>query len=247
MKFINKFKSPNFNQRKSFNIKFIVIHYTALKNESEAINFLCSEKNNVSCHFLISQGGKIFSLVNEKKRAWHAGLSFWDGDTDINSSSIGIELDFSYEFNNNKFSLKMIKSLKELIRYLKIKYNIKKNNILGHSDVSPYRKIDPGPKFPWKSLAVSDLAFIPNQKYKKYIPLLNVWFKKRGFISKKKITLFMLNYIGYDIKHTSSKKKLLKNLIYNYKIRYLNSNYNGKIDHKTIENIKLHFLNLLLT
>ena len=94
MKLIHNFKSPNFNERKSNNIKVIVIHYTALDSISNSLKHLCSKKNKVSSHYLISQSGKIYSLVSEKKRAWHAGKSYWKGVTDINSISIGIELDY---------------------------------------------------------------------------------------------------------------------------------------------------------
>ena len=102
MKLIHNFKSPNFNDRKSNNIEIIVIHYTALSSISNSLKHLCSKKNKVSSHYLISQEGKIYSLVSDKKRAWHAGQSYWRGNTDINSISIGIELDFSPSDINNK-------------------------------------------------------------------------------------------------------------------------------------------------
>ena len=95
MKFINKYKSKNFNKRKTKQIIFIIIHYTALKRCNDAIEYLCNSKNKVSSHYLISQNGKIFNLVNEKMRAWHAGLSYWNDHIDINSSSIGMELDYT--------------------------------------------------------------------------------------------------------------------------------------------------------
>ena len=94
MKFINKYISVNFNLRKKgHKIKYIILHYTAIKSDYEAIKHLIDKKNKVSSHFLINKKGKIFSLVDLKKRAWHAGRSFWKGDRDINSNSIGIELD----------------------------------------------------------------------------------------------------------------------------------------------------------
>ena len=121
MKLIHKYKSPNFNKRKSDNIIFIIIHYTAIKYCKDAISHLCDKKNKVSTHFVISQEGKIFNLVDESKRAWHAGLSFWDGYRDINSLSIGIELDFSNNKINNSFSKDMISSLIVLLKKLKKK------------------------------------------------------------------------------------------------------------------------------
>ena len=86
MKVIHKFKSPNFNDRKSNTIKFIIIHYTALNSISESIQYLCSKKHKVSTHYLISRKGDVYSMVSEKRRAWHAGKSYWDGICDINST-----------------------------------------------------------------------------------------------------------------------------------------------------------------
>ena len=101
MKFINKYKSVNFNLRKKgHKIKYIILHYTAIKTDYEAIQHLIDKKNKVSSHFLINKKGKIFSLVDIKKRAWHAGQAFWKGDRDINSNSIGIELDNTGHYIN---------------------------------------------------------------------------------------------------------------------------------------------------
>ena len=132
-------------------------------------------------------------------RAWHAGLSYWNDHTDINSLSIGIELDYSFNKSNNKFSIKMMNSLCYLLDKLKKKYKIKSHNILGHSDISPFRKIDPGPKFPWIKLYKSNLVFDPNKKItKNNVNLIKTWFEKNKIFSTKKRTLFILAYFGYD-------------------------------------------------
>ena len=125
MKLIHNFKSPNYNDRRSNSIEIIVIHYTALSSISNSLKHLCSKKNKVSSHYLISQEGKIYSLVSEKKRAWHAGQSYWKGNTDINSISIGIELDFSPSDINNKFTLKLNSALIFLLTKLLKKYRIR--------------------------------------------------------------------------------------------------------------------------
>jgi Negative regulator of beta-lactamase expression len=171
MKFINKYKSPNFNNRNRAKIKFVIIHYTALKNSKSSIDFLCNKKNKVSCHFVVSQDGSIYNLVDVKKRAWHAGYSSWKNYKNINSYSIGIELDFSYEFKNNNYTKKMMFSLKKLLKNLIKKYNIERTNILSHSDIAPLRKIDPGPDFPWYQLYMCELAFYPKKEYNLHIPL----------------------------------------------------------------------------
>ena len=165
MKFINKYKSVNFNLRKKgHKIKYIILHYTAIKSDYNAIQHLTDKNNKVSSHFLINKKGKIFNLVNLKKRAWHAGQSFWKGDRDINSNSIGIELDNTGHYINfERYTKNQIDSLIELLNFLKKKYDINNLNFLGHSDIAPYRKNDPGEKFPWKKLSKHNLGFFPNK------------------------------------------------------------------------------------
>ena len=130
MKYITKYKSPNYNSRNKSKIQLIIIHYTALSNSKEAISYLCTKENKVSAHYLISQDGEIYYLVNERFRAWHAGQSYWQDIVDINSFSIGIELDYNPNGKNNKFSSKMISSLIKLILKIKNKYKINKKKYL---------------------------------------------------------------------------------------------------------------------
>ena len=248
MKLINKYKSKNFNKRKTKQIIFIIIHYTALKSCNDAIEYLCNSKNKVSSHFIISQNGKIFNLVNEKMRAWHAGLSYWNDHTDINSLSIGIELDYSFNKSNNKFSIKMMNSLCYLLDKLKKKYKIKSHNILGHSDIAPFRKIDPGPKFPWIKLYKLNLVFDPNKKItKNNVNLIKTWFEKNKMFSTKKKTLFILAYIGYDTIRAQNNHLYYRKLLFVYQSHFLQKNVSGKLDIKTSNFIFKHFLNYLLT
>ncbi len=179
MKLIHKFKSLNFDNRLAKKVSYLILHYTALPSIDDSINFLCKEENKVSCHYIISQSGKIYNLVDEKKRAWHAGKSYWLEEKDLNSISIGIELDFSPNHNNNKFSKLLIDALIELIFFLKKKYKIDKNKILAHSDIAPYRKIDPGEKFPWKKLYNQNLAYHPKKTKTFYLKKMKSWFKKK--------------------------------------------------------------------
>ena len=248
MKFINKYKSKNFNKRKTKQIIFIIIHYTALKSCNDAIDYLCNSKNKVSSHYLISQNGKIFNLVNEKMRAWHAGLSYWNDHIDINSLSIGIELDYSFYETNNKFSIKMMNSLLFLLNKLKKKYKIKSHNILGHSDIAPFRKIDPGPKFPWIKLYKSNLVFDPSKKITiNNLNLIKTWFKKNKIFSTKKRILFILAYFGYDTIRAQNNHIFFRKLLFVYQAHYLQKNVSGKLDYKTSNFIFKHFLNYLLT
>ena len=247
MKLIHKFKSLNYNKRNNKQISFLILHYTALSSVEDSINYLCNRKNKVSCHYIISQNGKIYNLVNEKHRAWHAGQSAWLLERDINSSSIGIELDFSPNHKNNKFSKLLIKSLISLLKYLKKKHNIANKNILGHSDIAPYRKIDPGKTFPWIKLCNLDLSYNPKKVSLVESKKIRMWFKKNKIYSKKTKILIMLNFIGYDISKSINNQISYKNLINNYKSHYLqksNANYSNT---RLFNSIEKHFCSLLLT
>ena len=148
--------SPNRSKkvRLKRDIKFVIIHYTGMQSEIESIKRLKNPKFKVSCHYLINRKGKIIKMVEEKYVSWHAGKSKWKSFTNINKNSIGIELvNKGHEFGYQFFSKTQIKSLIWLCKKLKKKYLIKTENFLGHSDIAPLRKIDPGEKFPWKILS----------------------------------------------------------------------------------------------
>ncbi len=246
MKYITKYKSPNYNLRNNSNIQLIIIHYTALKNTLDAISYLCNKEKKVSSHYLISQNGTVYNLVKDKFRAWHAGQAFWRDIVDINSASIGIELDYNPRGKNNKFSLKMINSLKKLILKLQKNYKIKKNNILAHSDIAPFRKIDPGKHFPWKSLSSSNLVMSFKKLKNNEIKIMEKWFKKNNLKSKKKKTILILSLIGYDTREVYRNDKLYNKLIRAYRIRYLNSDDINK--NKSIYNTLIkHLFNFMLT
>ncbi len=246
MKLIYKFKSNNFNKRKSKHIKYIILHYTALLDVYESISYLCNPSKKVSSHFLINKFGQIYNLVDLKNRAWHAGESYWDGDIDINSLSIGIELDYCPS-EKNKFSNKMIDSLNSLLLKLVKKYKISSNNILGHSDIAPYRKIDPGNKFPWNKLIINNRRSVRYKKNKFLtFSVLNKWFNKIKLKTKKTKVLFILGYIGYNTKPSIHNSKNFKILISAYQMRYNQKSIKGILDEKTYKLILKHFINKIL-
>jgi N-acetylmuramoyl-L-alanine amidase len=156
---IISYPSPNFNERQSTaRPNIVVIHYTATRTFEDARATLCNKESKVSAHYLISEDGTIYRLVNEAKRAWHAGVSKWGSITDINSYSIGIEL------SNDGFSPfgeKLMISLELLLDEVLEKWDIPACRVLAHSDVSPGRKIDPGIKFDWDRLALKRLCIKP--------------------------------------------------------------------------------------
>ena len=150
---LRKIYSLNFDvgKRKRSDIKFIILHYTGMKNEKHAISRLISKNSKVSCHYFIKYSGEILTLVPDLYISWHAGKSQWEKKKFLNLNSIGIEISNPGHENNYKdFNIKQINSLILLVSFLKKKYKIKKSNILGHSDIAPDRKKEPGEKFPWK-------------------------------------------------------------------------------------------------
>ncbi len=150
--------SPNFNDR-DLPISMVVIHYTEMGSAEDALNRLCDGDAGVSAHYLISEAGEVTRLVPDDKRAWHAGVSFWRGHRDVNSASIGIELDHpGHAYGYRPFAEAQIDALVPLLHRLVKEYDIPRSNIVGHSDVAPARKTDPGELFPWDRLAEYRLA-----------------------------------------------------------------------------------------
>lgn len=163
MKIDRSIKSPNFNARRGgVAPSMIVLHYTGMKTTQAALERLCDPASEVSAHYFIHEDGRILQLVEDDKRAWHAGAAYWRGETDINSHSIGIELvNPGHEFGYRPFPEPQIKSLKKLCRRLIQKHKIPPGNICGHSDIAPGRKQDPGELFPWRELARENIGIWP--------------------------------------------------------------------------------------
>ena len=154
--------SPNFNERGNYNIDKIILHYTDMESVDDVLNKFMDEGSEVSAHYVIDTDGTIFQCVSEYDRAWHAGVSSWQGEENINSSSIGIELQNGGEqFGYDDFPTLQINALTSLITDIKTRHKIVKQNILAHSDIAPDRKIDPDYKFPWGLLAEKNLCIVP--------------------------------------------------------------------------------------
>ena len=198
-----------------------------MQSEIESIKRLKNPKYKVSCHYLINRKGKIIQLVKDKNIAWHAGKSKWKKITDLNKDSIGIELvNKGYEFGYQNFSPKQIKSLIRLCKNLKKKYFIKKENFLGHSDIAPLRKIDPGKKFPWKKLSKYNLGNWYSKKEKKIE------------VNQKKIehSFFKnLQKLGYRYFSVKNRKSNDQKIIKSFQSHYLPNRVTGKVDQKTFE------------
>ena len=222
-------KSLNFskNPRPLGNIRFLIIHYTGMQSARVSLNKLKHPKSNVSCHYFIERNGNIYRMVSDNKIAWHAGKSKWKGFNNLNKYSIGIEIqNKGHFFGYQNFTKKQIFSLIKLIKILIKKYKIKKENVLGHSDIAPLRKIDPGEKFPWSFLGSKGVAiWHPKFKLKKY-----------SFEYKIKRKIFFRNIykIGYRFFSLSKQSKKDRLIIKAFQRRYLPREVNGRITNKTL-------------
>ena len=228
--------SPNYSKksRSLKDIKFIIIHYTGMQSEVEAIKRLRNSKSKVSCHYLINRKGKVIRMVDDTYIAWHAGKSRWKNFVNLNKNSLGIELvNKGRKFGYQNFTNQQIKSLISLCKILKKKFAIKKENFLGHSDIAPLRKSDPGEKFPWKKLNLHGLG---------------KWYKKNNRnikINTSKIdSLFFKNLkkLGYNYFSIHKKSSYDKKIIKSFQMHYLPNNVTGKIDKKTFK--ISHFLTI---
>ena len=221
---INNYYSPNVDRKKrSINsIKIIVIHYTGMQSERESIIRLCSPKTKVSSHFLINQNGKVYRFVQDNQIAWHAGKSCWGKYKNLNKNSIGIELvNKGHQFGYTNFKKNQLLSLIKICKILVKKYKIKKRNIIGHSDIAPLRKIDPGEKFPWKQLSKKNIGIWHSSKSS----LLRK-FRRIKISSKKDKIKFVKNLkkIGYcfSINNKSFFVKIVKAFQRHYRQEVIN-------------------------
>ena len=227
--------SPNFNPKKrnSKQIKFIIIHYTGMKSESNALKTLTDIQSEVSCHYLIKNNGEILKMVPDLYIAWHAGESSWKNYKSLNQKSIGIEItNPGHEHGYKKFTKKQIISLLKLSKFLIKEYKISPKNILGHSDIAVLRKKDPGEKFPWEYLSKNKIGIwhtlnkqdlIKNRKIK---------------ISKIEENIFFNNLfkIGYSKEYPKDKdkNKYLKELAKTFQRRFRQELVDGKIDQECL-------------
>jgi len=202
----------NFNLRKP---NFIIIHHTAQDSLKQTLKTFTLTQSQVSAHYVIAQDGRVVHMLNDYLRAWHAGNASWGRNTDINSASIGIELD-----NNGKqaFSELQINSLMALLTKLKKDYNIPTENIIGHSDIAPSRKQDPSSLFPWKILAQKQFGIWPDEllepapcDFNTELALRIIGYNTRNLPAA--ISAFKLHFIQTEVDSVMDEKTI--NTIYN--------------------------------
>lgn len=219
-----QYGSLNYNHRASYaSIDYLIYHYTAC-DLATSLKVLCDTTSNnpVSAHYLIDENGDTYQLVDEEKRAWHAGKSFWEGRDDINSWSLGIELvNPGYGPAYRPFPQAQMEALAELSHRLIDRYQIKPWHVLGHSDIAPTRKVDPGELFDWTWLASQGIGIMPS--FKTYSEV-NI---------SLEMTLELLKQYGYGINHLEENGTHLHSLLYAFQMHFLPSHLTKQPDIET--------------
>ncbi len=227
--------SPNFYPKKRLKkeIHFIIFHYTGMKSDKAAIRKLTDIQSQVASHYFITHTGKIITLVPDLYTAWHAGISSWKDFKSLNKNSIGIEItNPGHQFGYRKFSKKQINSIINLSKLLIKKYKIDKKNFLGHSDIAPDRKKDPGEKFPWEYLAKKNIGIWHNLKKQKLKKLRKIKCKE---ITKKNFLNNLLK-IGYSkkMRNNIKKREYSSFVVKAFQRRFRPELVNGKIDQECL-------------
>mgnify|MGYP002525710897 CR=1 FL=1 len=201
----------------------LVIHFTGMRSTADVLERLCDDKRQkkVSAHYLIDEAGNIYTLVPEEKRAWHAGVSFWHGNRDVNSSSIGIEIS---NRKHQPYTPEQMLSLTMLCQDIMARHNIKPENVVGHSDIAPDRKEDPGYHFPWKKMAQHDVGIFPK-------PTLREKFNAAAVAKKPEKLKKLFEQAGYRTEAFGKNKPTLEQLINAFQQRYEQDAFNS--DKKT--------------
>ena len=206
--------SPNFDERPGGTVvDMLVLHYTGMQSAAEALARLTDPEAKVSAHYLVEEDGTVVHLVDEKMRAWHAGVSFWRGATDINARSIGIELvNPGHEFGYRAFPPEQMAGLVDLALGILSRWPIPARNVVGHSDVAPRRKMDPGELFDWPRLARAGIGLWPSEADE--------------CIAEEDALRAMLAEIGYETESLFATLKAFQR-------RFRPARVNGRIDWQT--------------
>ena len=224
--------SPNFDIRK-LPVSCLVLHYTGMETGPAAIERLCDPDAKVSAHYVVEEDGRVFQLVDEKDRAWHAGVSEWKGIADLNSASIGIEIvNGGHDFGLADFPEVQIESVIKLSLSILSRHTI--TDIVGHSDIAPARKQDPGEKFPWKTLADAGVGYFPAIENDDRRVLFDADSRDRGV----SIVQSGLAHIGYGARVTGTLDEPTRLIIAALQRRYRPDQIDGLVDIQTMEIIK---------
>lgn len=230
--------SPNFDDR-TLPISLLILHYTGMETGKAALERMCDGKAKVSAHYMVEEDGCIFQLVDEYKRAWHAGVSEWQGETNINSNSIGIEIvNGGHDHPNEDGTLPEFPDVQINAVIALSKDIIKRHGeltVLGHSDIAPARKIDPGENFPWQGLAAAGLGYWPDVQTDDRRVLFERGMRDRGIA----IVQSGLAHIGYGARVTGVMDEGTGLIIEALQRRYRPDYIDGVVDIQTMEIIKV--------
>ena len=223
--------SPNQNDR-TLPISMLVLHYTGMESGAAALARMRDPDAQVSAHYMIEEDGRIYRLVPDAARAWHAGVSEWNGITDVNSASIGIEIvNGGHDYGLPEFPDTQIDTLIPFCKQLIGTYDIAPNNVVGHSDIAPDRKDDPGEKFPWADLAASGIGLWPGEGNGDRRVLFGAEDRDRG------VTLVQrgLAGLGYAIELDGVMSQKTMSVIRAFQRRFRPDQIDGNIDMETLD------------
>ncbi len=232
---ITEAPSPNYDDR-SLPISTLVLHYTGMETGAAALARMRDSEAKVSAHYMIEEDGEIFRLVDESKRAWHAGVSSWHGETNINSNSVGIEIvNGGHDYGLPDFPDVQILAVIALAKDIITHHDIAPGNVVGHSDIAPERKDDPGEKFPWAGLAAAGIGYFPQNISADTRTLFAPEDRDRGVA----IAQSGLAHIGYGAQVTGIMDDLTVNIVKAVQRRYRPAGIDGVIDVQTMDIIRI--------
>lgn len=236
--------SPNFNDRKT-PIDMLVLHYTGMETGKAALDRMCDAEAQVSAHYMLWEDGRIVQLVGEDKRAWHAGVSSWQGDEDLNSRSIGIEIvNGGHDWPLADGSLPaypeaQIEALITLCQGILSRWDIPQTRIVGHSDIAPLRKDDPGEHFPWERLARARIGLWPETNSKDVLTTIGNGLGAGEKSSAVERLQVMLSEIGYALPKTGFYDPATEAVVKAFQRRWVQDRVSGQGDLRTLAHIGL--------
>lgn len=223
--------SPNHDER-TLPVSLLVLHYTGMESGQAALERMCDPAAKVSAHYMVEEDGRIFGLVTEDRRAWHAGVSNWRGENNINSASIGIEIvNGGHDYGLPDFPDAQINAVIVLSKAIMERHSLSAADVIGHSDIAPDRKTDPGEKFPWASLAAAGIGHWPENISDDRRILFEADARDRGIAILQR----GLAHIGYGIEVTGVLDDTTRLVIAALQRRYRPDQIDGQVDVQTME------------
>jgi N-acetylmuramoyl-L-alanine amidase len=233
----NVHPSPNIGARMNgLKPTILVMHYTGMQSAARAIDWLARPESRVSCHYVVDEDGRITQMVAERARAWHAGVSYWQGETDINSASIGIEIQNpGHEDGYIDFARAQMRGVRDLARDIMARNHIAPERVLAHSDIAPARKIDPGEKFDWRWLAKSGIGhWVPPEPFEANDKGIDIG----PHTAESMAMQSLLAQYGYDTSACRSIDKMLQTNVRAFQRHFRPARVDGRIDHSTLATLQ---------